>query len=135
MGTRMLPRTPGALTPRAAAAANGRQESLHRPRRPDDRHRRDLHRDLSPAFADLVAQASGEDLASSRVSKSACTIGGGGLRFGFFVMPPRLIPVRTGTPELRSAMPRCISTPQCTASTALANSASTPYPAVLTMRP
>ena len=40
-----------------------------------------------------------------------------------------------GTPALRSAMPRCTSTAQRTASTTLANSSSRPSPVVLTMRP
>ena len=40
-----------------------------------------------------------------------------------------------GTPALRSAIARCTSTAQRTASTTLANSTSTPSPVVLTMRP
>ena len=40
-----------------------------------------------------------------------------------------------GTPAFRSAIPRCTSTAQRTASTTLANSTSSPSPVVLTMRP
>ena len=53
----------------------------------------------------------------------------------------RLIPTRNssrspiGTSELRSAMPRCISTAQRTASTTPGNSTSMPSPVVLRIRP
>ena len=54
---------------------------------------------------------------------------------------PRLMPMRnwisrsSAVPALRSSIARCTSMAQRTASTTLANSASTPSPAVLTMRP
>src|SRR5271165_1563104 len=57
------------------------------------------------------------------------------------MMSPRLMPIRNSmrrslrTPSLRNAMPRCSSTAQRTASTTLANSAKSPSPVVLTMRP
>ena len=47
----------------------------------------------------------------------------------------KLDALSAGTPALRSAMPRCISTAQRTASTTLANSTRMPSPVVLTMRP
>jgi len=54
---------------------------------------------------------------------------------------PRLMPMRNsirfsdGLPSLRSAMPRCTSTAQRTASTTLANSARNPSPVFLTVHP
>ena len=57
------------------------------------------------------------------------------------MMSPRWMPMRNsmrrsgGTPAFRSAIPRCTSTAQRTASTTLGNSTSSPSPVVLTMRP
>ena len=56
------------------------------------------------------------------------------------MMSPRLIPIRNSMRRsrhtaLRSAISRCTSTAQRTASTTLANSTSSPSPVVLTMRP
>ena len=57
------------------------------------------------------------------------------------MMSPTLMPMRKSsrlsgaTPALRSAMPRCTSTAQRTASTTLENSSNRPSPVVLTMRP
>ena len=50
-------------------------------------------------------------------------------------MAERNIDKPAGTAILRSPMPRCTSTAQRTASTTLGNSASSPSPVVLTMRP
>ena len=57
------------------------------------------------------------------------------------MMSPTLMPMRKSircsgnTSALRSAMPRCTSTAQRTASTTLGNSSSRPSPVVLTIRP
>jgi len=57
------------------------------------------------------------------------------------MISPRLIPMRSsmrrsgGTSVFRSAIARCTSTAQRTASTTLANSINRPSPVVLTMRP